>query len=378
LRLGRAEKASNATVVQGLDTPLALYAWPTPAARGGPSVALQLAGQILTQPGSRLAQSSTGSKPLTLAVQSRSLDATGPGALIVSLRIKQGATVDQASKLLDAELQRLARAGPSASELERARSRLGEQLDVQLSNAETRASQLGHYELHDGDAAVVLRQARTFGQVTAAQVAQAAALYLTPTLRTTVELYPRGWPQDPDPPIVRRRHTVKAGDTLIGIAKHYGSTAKAIAKANGLRTRGFIYPGQSLVVPVDTRIKQPPKKKVYTVKRGDSLSVIAKRHGVSTRALAEENRRKPNQTIVIGQTLTIPLSPAQKATGSRKPEDRKHRVKSGDTLLGLAHRYGVSARSIAQANGRRETQAIFAGETLSIPPAEPRPTKKRR
>ena len=50
-----------------------------------------------------------------------------------------------------------------------------------------------------------------------------------------------------------------------------------------------------------------PKSKIYTVKSGDRLSVIAGRHGVSVKKLMETNKIKDQNRIFIGQKLTIPL-----------------------------------------------------------------------
>src|SRR5690606_22274480 len=115
--------------------------------------------------------------------------------------------------------------------------------------------------------------------------------------------------------IVKQRfHTVKKGDTLIGIGKKYGVSATAIASVNGFSTTKAIRPGQKLRIPAKSssgkatgsKTKAKPKVRTYVVKAGDSLSVIASRHGVSVAALTRANNISRKKPIRPGQKLVIP------------------------------------------------------------------------
>jgi N-acetylmuramoyl-L-alanine amidase len=102
----------------------------------------------------------------------------------------------------------------------------------------------------------------------------------------------------------------------------------------------------------------------YTVRPGDTLSGIAAAHGTSTRALAEANNISNTNFIVAGRTLTIPGSAA---TGAASGAARTHTVASGETLSGIAVRYGVRSSAIAAANSITNPNSIRAGQRLTIP-----------
>lgn len=95
----------------------------------------------------------------------------------------------------------------------------------------------------------------------------------------------------------------------------------------------------------------------YTVKRGDSLSEIAARFGVSMANLKAENRLSSN-TIRIGQELTIP--------GSGSATSSEHRIRRGETLSEIAARYRVSLAQLRRANDISGDR-IMVGQVLKIP-----------
>src|SRR5690606_31902409 len=103
-------------------------------------------------------------------------------------------------------------------------------------------------------------------------------------------------------------YTVVAGDSLSVIAKKFGITTDALKRANGL-TSDQINVGQKLVIPTDKddskTVTIQPVDSSYTVVSGDSLSVIAKRFGISTDALKEANQLA-SDVIRVGQKLVIP------------------------------------------------------------------------
>jgi N-acetylmuramoyl-L-alanine amidase len=95
----------------------------------------------------------------------------------------------------------------------------------------------------------------------------------------------------------------------------------------------------------------------YTVKRGDSLSEIAARFGVSQALLKSENRLSSNN-IRIGQELSLP--------GGNSPLKSEHRIARGETLSEIAARYRVSLAQLRQANDLAGDR-IMVGQILKIP-----------
>lgn len=358
----------SAGVDRRASVPLAFYAWPIPAAEDEPS-SFHAIAELLTS-STRLRAAAASGAPDIDDVRAWVLPQRGPTALAVRLRVNARSTVDKARSSLERELARLAGPGPTEAELATARDRITAELDSALDSASARAPALAKSELHTGDARSALRHADALARIESSDVRREVRTYLNETRRTTVELYPPGWPQDLPPEVVRREHIVKAGENLIQIASRYHSSVEAIAEANRIKTHRFIFPGQALIIPVKTADLERAKKRRYTVRSGDTLMGIAARFGVSTRALAEANGRRRNQPIRIGETLVLPEAPrAAVAAQKAKAKLRQHRVKRGDSLLGLARRYRVSAAEIAAANGRRESQPILAGELLAIPNA---------
>jgi LysM repeat protein len=106
-------------------------------------------------------------------------------------------------------------------------------------------------------------------------------------------------------------YIVRRGDTLWSIATRHGTTIAAIRQANGLGSN-IIYTGQRLAIPggggaSNTVVAQPSGGgQVYTVRRGDTLSAIAFRHGTTARAISQANGLVNPSYIYPGQRLRIP------------------------------------------------------------------------
>ncbi|MEQ9905558.1 N-acetylmuramoyl-L-alanine amidase AmiB [Pectobacterium aroidearum] len=108
----------------------------------------------------------------------------------------------------------------------------------------------------------------------------------------------------------------------------------------------------------------------HTVARGETLSSIARRYGVSLAAMRDVN--KLNKDIVwVGQRLNIPATGTKQTASTPAPKKAapvKHKVVKGDSLSAIAARYGVSMKDIQQANNMR-SGTVQLGQTLIIPSA---------
>lgn len=103
------------------------------------------------------------------------------------------------------------------------------------------------------------------------------------------------------------QYIVRPGDTLSGIARYFGTTVSAIMSANNLvSTR--IYVGQVLFIPAGGGGGGGGGycSQYYYVQRGDTLSGIARRFGVNMQALAQANGIYNYSRIYVGQQLCIP------------------------------------------------------------------------
>ena len=101
-----------------------------------------------------------------------------------------------------------------------------------------------------------------------------------------------------------RIHIVRWGENLYRIARYYGTTVEAIATANSIANPNRIYAGQRLRIPGAT---MPPAGGFwYTVHYGDTLSGLAWRFGRSTWAIANANGITNPNWIYAGRKLYIP------------------------------------------------------------------------
>jgi len=99
-------------------------------------------------------------------------------------------------------------------------------------------------------------------------------------------------------------YTVKKGDTLSHIAKRYGTTVNQLVSLNNIKNPNFIRVGQKLKLPGESTSSKT-KKRYYTVKRGDTLSHIAQRYKTSVNKLVRLNNIKDANKIYVGQKLRV-------------------------------------------------------------------------
>jgi putative chitinase len=108
----------------------------------------------------------------------------------------------------------------------------------------------------------------------------------------------------------------------------------------------------------------------YTVKAGDSLSGIASRFRVTLAALQKENNITNASRIRVGQVLRIPAAggaPAATPTPTPAPVEITHVVRSGESLLSIARRYSVTVKSIQDLNKISNPNLIKVGQRIRIP-----------
>lgn len=98
-------------------------------------------------------------------------------------------------------------------------------------------------------------------------------------------------------------YRVKPGETLWGIAQDHGMSVSKLANMNHISSRGKIYPGQTLRVPVTSKSGGTVR---YVVRRGDTLTKIAEDFGIAVSELIEFNGISDPQQIHVGTTLNIP------------------------------------------------------------------------
>ncbi len=105
---------------------------------------------------------------------------------------------------------------------------------------------------------------------------------------------------------------------------------------------------------------------LYTIRQGDTLGDIAARYGTSVSRLVQVNGLPGNGNLIIaGTALKVP---GAKGGAARTTSGRRvHLVVRGDTLSGIAARYGVSQDAVARANRLPRSNVVMLGATLVVP-----------
>lgn len=161
-------------------------------------------------------------------------------------------------------------------------------------------------------------------------------------------------------------HVVRQGDTLWGLSKHTGCSVAQLRRANaGTET---LHVGDRLRLPCRTsRAKPRPKSAAgashtVTVRNGDTLSHIAKRHHTTPKRIRQLNRLSARSLIMIGQVLRMPSSSASSPVTTQRP-----RVVRGQSI-GKPHRgklvSGVQLPHSSAYFRRRPSKAYGAQHTI--------------
>ncbi|MDR1432936.1 MAG: LysM peptidoglycan-binding domain-containing protein [Puniceicoccales bacterium] len=186
-------------------------------------------------------------------------------------------------------------------------------------------------------------------------------------------------------------YEVQSGDSLSRIARMFGISVKALREANVLQSDMLVI-GQRLNIPVEPRVlrklglSQSGERRVldadgrYTVKHGDSISLIAKYFGVKRADLQSANGIYDPDKLQIGQKLVIPpkSSDAQNATDGQRRDTTSSRVgrvsaedmyviKSGDTIGQIAEDLGVAERDLIELNNLDGMSSLQVGKKLLVP-----------
>lgn len=144
---------------------------------------------------------------------------------------------------------------------------------------------------------------------------------------------------------------VEEGDTLSGIAEEYGVTVSQLCSWNGISDPNLIYPGEIIKIYTSGSFGT-----TYTVKSGDTLSAIAERFGVTVNELCKWNDISDPNEIYVGEVLKIYTN----NTGTT------YTVEAGDTLSGIAEKFGVTVDQLCKWNNISNPNVIYVGEVLQV------------
>ena len=161
------------------------------------------------------------------------------------------------------------------------------------------------------------------------------------------------------------RYQIQPGNTLSGIAEHFGVTVQDLCQWNGISDPNTIYAWHYIYVKPHNPSPAPAggKKIVITIASGDTLWGIAQEYGVTVQELCQWNGIKDPNYIRAGASLTIYLP-----SSSPSPNYIVYTVQPGDTLWGIAQRYGVTVQDLCEWNRNliSDPNDIYPRERLII------------
>ncbi|WP_170324303.1 murein transglycosylase D [Budvicia diplopodorum] len=170
------------------------------------------------------------------------------------------------------------------------------------------------------------------------------------------------------------QHRVVNGETVEILAKRYGIAAEDIRQANGLTSQ--ISSGQIITLPISgeyisqiaaqqTQVaqnasKQAISKTKYTVRTGDTIASVAKRHKVKASDIQLWNKMAKNSKLKVGQPLQI-------VTTSNRSKAITYKVRKGDSLTSIAKRHNVDINDVLDWNSAlADVHNLQPGDTLTL------------
>jgi len=165
-------------------------------------------------------------------------------------------------------------------------------------------------------------------------------------------------------------HRVRSGESLSIIARKYRTSVGSIMRANNLRRSNFIVAGKLLKIPQRGYIYQRPQTiepkngeaVTHIVKQGDSLWIIAKQYGTTTKKIQQLNYLATTD-LHKGQILTI--FPSQKNHPDKKTLN-SYKVKAGDSPFLIARRHNMSLQRFLSLNNLWHGSTIYPGQVVYI------------
>jgi membrane-bound lytic murein transglycosylase D len=180
-------------------------------------------------------------------------------------------------------------------------------------------------------------------------------------------------------------HFVARGETLGGIALRYRVSQSMLMAANPKVKSRSLRINQRIVVPIGgapstkvaRRMADPTvaagttRRTFHQVRRGETISEIADEYGVTQREVLAWNGLDSRGRIRAGQRIRVSAPEVRVAPeveqGPPQAVVKTHIVRRGETLKGLARRYGVSIQALREANGLAERETLRTGIALKIP-----------
>jgi len=163
--------------------------------------------------------------------------------------------------------------------------------------------------------------------------------------------------------------TVASGDTLRKIADRCGTTVSALRRANPeIGSGNLIYPGQVLLLP-GTILGSDGGYLIYIVARGDTVKGLAARFGSTVDSILASNPEIRNVNLIYeGQRLTIYVAAPPPNNPPPPPSGQVYYAQRGDTLRKIAARFSTTVNTLLQLNPQiSNPNLIYVGQAITVP-----------
>lgn len=160
---------------------------------------------------------------------------------------------------------------------------------------------------------------------------------------------------------MNQTYTVKSGDTLYGISNQYGVSVADLTELNNIKGSNLTV-GTILKIPSTAGIN-PSTTFMYTVKKGDTLYGIATKYGTTPQKIIDLNYLK-STNISPGQELKIPETYTSE-TEINLPNYKNYIVQKGDSLYSIAKANNISVDTIIKDNSLANNN-LSIGQNLKI------------
>ncbi len=169
-------------------------------------------------------------------------------------------------------------------------------------------------------------------------------------------------------------YRVRRGDTLYRIARRNKTNISSLRRSNNLGRRSLIRIGQKLKIPSRTLVSsrrlassKKTSKNFYIVRKGDSLSRIAKKHKLTVSQIRSFNNLTRSSMIHPKQRLRLKRKVSRPNRKLASASKLHHIVIRGDTLISIAKKYKVGLTDLMRANSMTFKSILLTGSRLIIP-----------
>ncbi|MBR7149033.1 MAG: LysM peptidoglycan-binding domain-containing protein [Firmicutes bacterium] len=184
-------------------------------------------------------------------------------------------------------------------------------------------------------------------------------------------------------------YTVKAGDTLYAISQAYGIPVAHLMQVNRILNPYNLKAGQQICIPMknpaDPQVPAQPDTPIlptpvicdgikHTIVKGDTLYMIAKKHGVTLDALMKANPAMDPYNLRVGDIICVPLPAPKPDNGSNNRPSlpdcyggKAYATQRGDTLTRILNRFGLTYGQLLCANPDIDFTGSLEGLTLCLP-----------